>query len=144
MWRNLCAEVARTDLRPGDVPLLEALVVAKVRHTSAGMLIKKHGFFVETPYGLQKNPALAEERQCAILYDRLAQRLGLSPESRVRLNLMAIAGVSMLGSLRTMLDESVEAEMGDVMAAEMAETGDGSEVVDGEVVEDGETDGNSA
>lgn len=124
LWAAILQEVARHELRVGDLPLIEALCVAKYRHAEAGAYIRKHGavIFEEVPakfdeygnlvtpattIGPLKNPMLKEERDQAVLYDRLAQRLGLSPESRIRMDLMQVAGASLLVSLRKELDEVV-------------------------------------
>ena len=142
LWRVLLAEVARHELRAGDLPLLEAMFVAKVRHAQAGAYVRKHGpiIHIEEPpeydelgqlvrpavtIGPMRNPMLKEERDQAALYDRLAQRFGLSPEARIRLDLMQIAGASLLGSLRQSLDE---------LAGPRA-AAPGDEVIDAEYVE---------
>lgn len=137
LWHTILQEVARHELRAGDMPLIEAMFVAKVRHAQAGAYIKKHGAIIHEikpaefdecgnelqpclVIGPMKNPMLKEERDQAMLYDRLAQRLGLSPESRIRLDLMQIAGASLLGSLRKSLDELEDDEdEGDVIDAEL-------------------------
>jgi P27 family predicted phage terminase small subunit len=123
LWYTILGEVARHELRVGDLPLIEAMCVAKYRHGQAGLYVKKHGPIVETPFGPAKNPMLKEERDQAQLYDRLAQRLGLSPESRIRLDLMQIAGATMLGSLHKQVGELVENDLGP------------GEVIEGECVE---------
>ena len=125
-WCIITTDCATRGLRDSDVPSLEMLLVAKARHYQAGSFIKKYGVMVRGAYGPTKNPMLREERDQALLADRLLQRLGLSPEARVRLNLIQVAGMSMLGTLRQKLDAAVERDM--------AET----EFVDGMyVVEDG-------
>ena len=131
LWCTILQEVARHELRDGDLPLIEALCVAKVRHAQAGAYVKKFGLIIERPavfdedgnciqeaVGPVKNPLLKEERDQAMLYDRLAQRLGLSPESRIRLNLMQIAGATLLGSLRRSMNEAVDAELDGIIEAE--------------------------
>jgi P27 family predicted phage terminase small subunit len=115
LWRTILTEVARHELRAGDLPLIEAMFVAKVRHMQAGAHVKKNGVMVEqvlfvtddgTPVVREiVNPMLRVEREQALVYDRLAQRLGLSPEARIRLDLMQIAGATLLGSLRKSLEE---------------------------------------
>ena len=121
LWAMLLRECAVHELREGDVPLVEALCIAKFRHDQAGMEVRHEGLMVDTPFGRIRNPALKEERDQAVLYDRLAQRLGLSPESRVRLNLMAVAGATLLGSLRKTIDDAVDADLADVVDAEATE-----------------------
>lgn len=142
LWRLILAEVARHELRAADLPLIEAMFVAKVRHAQAGAYIKKHGVIIfevipaeldedgnvtktSVTIGPCRNPMLAEERQQAILYDRLAQRLGLSPEARIRLDLMQIAGATLLSSLKKGLDEVVDSELaaaeGEVEDAQLAD-----------------------
>jgi P27 family predicted phage terminase small subunit len=142
LWQVLLGEVARHELRAGDLPLLEAMFVAKVRHAQAGAYVRKHGpiIHIEEPpeydetgqlvrpavtIGPMKNPMLKEERDQAALYDRIAQRFGLSPEARIRLDLMQIAGASLLGSLRKSLDE----------VARTGTAAPGDEVIDAEIVE---------
>lgn len=121
LWTMLLREVAVHELREGDLPLLEALCVAKVRHSAAGMMIRRDGMMVDTPFGPVKHPMLKVEHDEAVLYDRLAQRLGLSPESRVRLNLMQVAGATLLGSLKKTIDDAVDADLADVVDAEATE-----------------------
>ncbi|MGO8684168.1 MAG: P27 family phage terminase small subunit [Thermoleophilia bacterium] len=122
LWQTMLAAVARSELRPEDLPLVEACCLAKYRHAEAGAFVKKWGLMVKGgPDGIKRNPMLEEERQQALLYDRLAQRLGLSPEARIRLNLIQIAGTTMLGSLRRRLDEVVEAELDDVIESEASD-----------------------
>ena len=109
LWAMLLREVAVHGMYEGDLPLLEALCVAKVRHSVAGMDVKKNGMIIDIVIGVDKagepivmkakNPMLKEERDQAVLYDRFAQRMGLSPEARVRLNLMKVAGAALLGGL---------------------------------------------
>jgi len=133
LWQTILQEVARHELRVGDLPLIEAMFVAKVRHSQAGALVKRQGFYVEKCVGFTKdgdpiylevkNPALKEERDQAVLYDKLAQRLGLSPESRIRLDLMQIAGATLLGTLKKSLEELTDEDQGE-------------EVIDAEVLEE--------
>jgi P27 family predicted phage terminase small subunit len=125
LWRTILSEVARHELRAGDLPLIEALCVAKYRHHAAGNYIRKHGMVVQTPFGPAKNPMLKEERDQAALYDKIAQRLGLSPESRVRLDLMQVAGATLLSSLKKTMQELVDGTVGD-----------DEDVVDGDAVEE--------
>jgi P27 family predicted phage terminase small subunit len=120
LWRMLLAEIARHELRAGDLPLVEAMFTAKVRHSQAGAHVKKYGLMAEqvlyvTEDGVPVvrqvvNPMLRVERDQAMLYDRLAQRLGLSPEARIRLDLMQIAGATLLGSLKKSLEEIADEE----------------------------------
>ena len=111
LWHDLLAEVARVELRPGDLPLVEACCVAKWRSIEAGLFVKKWGMMVRGgPDGMKLNPALAEERAQAMLYDRLAQRLSLSPEARVRLNIMKLGGMVMLSSMKSALQDSASIE----------------------------------
>ena len=119
LWQTMLAAVARSELRPEDLPLVEACAIAKYRHAEAGAFIKKWGLMVKGgPDGIKRNPMLEEERQQALLYDRLAQRLGLSPEARIRMHLMQIAGTSLLGSLQSKIAAAVEAELDDVIESE--------------------------
>jgi phage terminase small subunit len=78
---------------------------------------------VTTTQGKIRNPMLQEEREQAVLYDRLSQRMGLSPEARVRLNLMAVAGATLLGSLQKAQKEALDEEMPDVVDGEWVEVG---------------------
>ena len=52
---------------------------------------------------------------------RWATLMGLSPEARVRLNLMKVAGATLLGGLAKALSESVEDELGDFVEGEAVE-----------------------
>jgi P27 family predicted phage terminase small subunit len=104
LWRVICTEVARHELRQGDMPLVEQLCVAAYRHRQAALYINKHGLIVETEFGTARNPMLSVERESANLYLKLANALGLSPEARVRLDLMQIAGQSLLATLKAELD----------------------------------------
>ncbi len=104
LWRGMCVEIARHELRPGDLPLVEQLCVAALRHRQAAAYVKKHGLIVDTEFGPVRNPMLTLEQQSANLYLKLANSLGLSPEARVRLDLMQIAGQSLLASLKAELD----------------------------------------
>ena len=122
LWQGLVCEVARHELRTGDLPLAQACCVAAWRWREAGLFVKKWGPMVKDNFGgVKPNPMLGEERAQAILYDRLAQRLGLSPEARVRLNLMQIAGATLLGSLRKSIEDAVDEEIDDVVDAEAIE-----------------------
>jgi hypothetical protein len=102
--------------------LIESLLVAAYRRTQATLLVEQLGMLVRGPNGPMLNPALKEERQQALLYDRLAQRVGLCLESRVRLRLMEIAGASMLSALAREAQENSAADLDDVV------------VIDGRVV----------
>ncbi len=107
LWHVLLQEAAYAGgLRQGDLPSLEALCAAVVRHREAGMMIKKYGMMIGRPAvydgagnkikGEMRptvNPFLRQERDAAILIDRLAQRFGLSAESRIRLDLQKIVGM---------------------------------------------------
>jgi hypothetical protein len=121
LWQEILTEVARSELRRADLPLLESLLIAAYRRTQATLLVAQLGVLVRGPGGPVLNPALKEERNQALLYDRLAQRVGLSLESRVRLRLMELAGSSLLSALAR-------------EAQEAAATLEGVEVIDGEVV----------
>jgi P27 family predicted phage terminase small subunit len=121
LWRLFLREVSRTELREGDLPLVEAMCVAKYRHFRAGQIVKRRGMLMMTDWGPVKNPMLKEERDQAMLYDRLAQRLGLSPEARVHLNLMKIAGATLLGSLHEEMRRAVDREMDEVVEGEAEE-----------------------
>ena len=123
LWRLLLRGVAQTELRESDLPLLEAMCVAKFRHFKAGLYVKRRGMMVTTTQGKIRNPMLQEEREQAVLYDRLSQRMGLSPEARVRLNLMAVAGATLLGSLQKAQKEALDEEMPDVVDGEWVEVG---------------------
>jgi len=152
LWRVILEEVARHELRAADLPAVEALVVAKVRHTEAGMYVKKHGLMIYEPpvfdedgnvvsegVGPTKNPMLKVEREQALVYDRLAQRLGLSPEARIRLDLLQVSGASLLRTLRKNLDEAAAAEADEGDEVEYAELVEDAELVDDpELPEDGE------
>lgn len=122
LWQQLLQEIARTELRCADLPLIESLLVAAYRRTQATLLVEQLGMLVRGPNGPMLNPALKEERQQALLYDRLAQRVGLSLESRVRLRLMEIAGASMLSALAREAKENSATDL------------DGVVVIDGRVV----------
>jgi len=124
LWQQIVLEVARHELRAGDLLTAESLAIAKYRQLQAGLFVKKYGIMIRGPHGPMKNPMLKEERDQALVADRLLQRLGLSPEARLRMNLIQVAGLSMLGVLRKELDASVEADM--------AQEGfwDGYEIVD--------------
>ena len=111
LWQQIVQEVARHELRSGDLLTAESLAIAKWRQLQAGLFVKKYGLMVRGPHGPAKNPMLKEERDWTLVADRLLQRLGLSPEARVRMNLIQVAGLSMLGALRKELDASVEADM---------------------------------
>ena len=125
LWQTLLCEIARTELRAGDLPLVEDLMVAAYRRTQASLLVAKLGLLVKGPRGPVKNPMLKEERDWMMTYDRLAQRLGLSVESRVRLRLMEITGSSMLATLAREAEQQAAISLEDV------------EVIDGQVtVED--------
>ena len=142
LFRTICCEVARFELREGDLPLVEALCTAKVRHSQAGAYVRKYGIMIEHPpiwdtetdgdgqehrvlifpgAAPTKNPMLKEEREQAVTFDRIAARLGLSPESRIRLNLMQVAGATMLGSLRKALDQALDDELGEIIDGEATE-----------------------
>ena len=118
----MLGEIARTELRYADLPLIESLLIAAYRRTQATLLVGQLGMLVRGPNGPVLNPALKEERNQALLYDRLAQRVGLSLESRVRLRLMEIAGSSMLAALAREAEESTAAAL------------EGVVVIDGRVV----------
>ncbi len=105
-----------------DLPLIESLLIAAYRRTQATLLVAQLGMLVRGPNGPVLNPALKEERNQALLYDRLAQRVGLSLESRVRLRLMEIAGSSMLSALAREAKENTAAAL------------EGVVVIDGRVV----------
>ena len=125
LWQTLLSEIARTELRAGDLPLVEDLMVAAYRRTQATLLVTKLGLLVKGPRGPVKNPMLKEERDWIATYDRLAQRLGLSVESRVRLRLMEITGSSMLATLAREAEQQASMTLAEV------------EVIDGQVtVED--------
>lgn len=124
MWQSILCEIARHELRSGDLPLIEMLCLARFRHLQAGELIKVYGPLVKGPYGPTTNPMIKVERDQAMLYDRLAQRLGLSPEARIRLDLMQVAGSSLAASLRRSLEEGLEQP--------------GNEVIEGDVMEEDE------
>ena len=104
LWHSMCAEVARHELRTGDLPLVEQLCVAAYRHREAALYVQKHGLIVDTEFGPARNPMLTLEQQSANLYIKLADKLGLSPEARIRLDLMQITGQSLLASLKAELD----------------------------------------
>jgi len=104
LWRSMCVEVARHELRAGDLPLVEQLCIAAYRHRQAALYVQKHGLIVDTEFGPVRNPMLALEQQSAHLYLKLAATLGLSPEARIRLDLMQITGQSLLASLKAELD----------------------------------------
>ena len=97
-------------------------MVAAYRRTQASLLVAKLGLLVKGPHGPMRNPMLKEERDWMMIYDRLAQRLGLSVESRVRLRLMEITGSSMLATLAR------EAEQQAAISLE------GIEIIDGQVI----------
>ena len=111
LWQQILHEIARTELRAADLPLIESLLIAAYRRTQATLLVAQLGVLVRGPNGPVLNPALKEERNQALLYDRLAQRVGLSLESRVRLRLMEIAGSSMLAALAREAEESTAAAL---------------------------------
>jgi len=124
LWRTITTDAAAHDLRPGDVPILEMLLVATFRHQQAGQIVQKVGAMVKSTYGPMPNPMLAEERHQAALADRLAQRFALSPEARVRLDLLNVSGQMMLQTLNARLDVNVPADLS-------AYSGD---IIDGEYV----------
>ena len=116
LWQTLLAEVARSELRPGDVPTLEACFRACWRARQASAMIDKFGLMVKGgPDGVKVNPMIAVELKETAMFDRLAQRLGLSPEARVRLGLLQLAGMSLLGSLQGRLAAQVEAEVEELL-----------------------------
>jgi P27 family predicted phage terminase small subunit len=124
LWQVILQGLAGHDLRAEDMPLIEALVVAKWRHSEASAFVKKYGPMIKGPKGTPvRNPMLKEERDQAMLYDRLAQRFGLSLESRVRLELMRISGTSLLSCLRAELDAAVDEQLDAVIEAEAIESG---------------------
>lgn len=106
VWQHFCAELARHELRPTDLPMLEMCVVAAVRHAQASAHIKEHGLFLDTPFGPMKNPHLTIEKDSAATYLKLSAALGLSPEARIRLDLMQVAGQSLLHTLAKELDDA--------------------------------------
>lgn len=114
LWQQIVQEVARHELRRGDLLTAESLAIAKYRQLQAGLFVKKYGVMIRGPHGPVKNPMLKEERDQALVADRLLQRLGLSPEARLRMNLIQVAGLSMLGVLRQELDASVERDMAEM------------------------------
>jgi len=127
LWRILIGEVSRHELRQGDLMTLEQCIVAKYRAVRAGEIIKRDGMMVKDRFGEPKpHPMLAEERQQAILCDRLSQRLGLSPEARVRLDLMQIAGANLGASFAKQLKELSQApapkDAGDVIDGELVKS----------------------
>jgi phage terminase small subunit len=126
LWQQIIQEVARHELRCGDLLTAESLAIAKYRQLQAGLFVKKYGIMIRGPHGPLKNPMLKEERDQALVADRLLQRLGLSPEARLRRNLIQVAGLSMLGVLRSELEAAVEADMAAVGLVE------GCVIVDGE------------
>lgn len=111
LWQQIVGEVARHELCRGDLLTAESLAIAKYRQLQAGLFVKKYGIMIRGPHGPLKNPMLKEERDQALLADRLLQRLGLSPEARLRMNLIQVAGLSMLGVLREEVDAVVEKDM---------------------------------
>jgi P27 family predicted phage terminase small subunit len=146
LWQVLLQEISHQGmLRAADIPTIEALCVAIIRHREAGMHIRKYGMMIERPAvfdesgnRLQReiaptpNPFLRQERDAALLIDRLSQRFGLSPESRIRLDLLKLAGTSMLGALRRELDRTVADEMGEVVDGDVIDVDDddaGADVV---------------
>ena len=134
LWRDILQEVARHELRVGDLPLVESVCVAAYRKGQAGADVKKNGIWLEQVLFCNeetgeavvrrvKNPMLKEERDQAMLHDRLCQRLGLSPESRIRLNLMQVAGLTLGAQLGKELDAAVKERLARV------------DVIDGQYVE---------
>lgn len=137
IWKTLLCEAARHELRLADIQTnLEPLFVAIVRRREASEYIRKQGLMIVTPaikdpYSgdtlvaerCTKNPMLKEERDQSVLIDRLAQRVGFSLESRIRLDLMKAATGSFVALLARELEKAVSG------------TGD-AEVIDGEVIEE--------
>jgi phage terminase small subunit len=139
LWCDLLREVARTELRVGDLPGLESICVAAYRKGQAGRDIKRNGIWIDQVLFVDesgvaltkriKNPMLKEERDQAMLLDRLSQRFGFSPESRVRLKLMELAGDAIGVSLSRELEGLVSDRMARVHKV------DGEYVIDGEATE---------
>lgn len=127
-WRVIVMDCATRGLRAADVAVLEMFMIAKYRHRQAGQVVKKYGLMVKGNYGPVPNPMLAEERHQAALADRLAQRFALSPEARVRLDLLNVSGQMMLQTLNARLD----AYESDDLSAYSGEIIDGVHVVEEE------------
>jgi hypothetical protein len=111
-----------------------------------GMVIERPAVFDEAGHRIQReilptpSPFLRQERDAALLIDRLSQRFGLSPESRIRLDLLKLAGTSMLGQLRREIDRAADEELAAMDAeAVRVRTAHGETVIevgdDGTVVE---------
>ena len=106
LWRVVCGELADRGLTASDLPLVEMLVVSAVRNREARAAVARTGVLLKNPDGrLVANPMLKVEKETAATYLRLAETLGLSPASRVRLGLMRIAGESMLMSIAKAVQE---------------------------------------
>jgi len=96
LWDRAIVELAPRGLNAGDLPLVEMLVIAAHRNRQAREIVAQLNMFVEGDKGPVVNPMLKVEKETTATYLRLAETLGLSPASRVRLGLMQIAGESML------------------------------------------------
>ena len=98
LWRIVREELAGRGLTASDLPLVEMLVVTAARNRDARAAVTKAGVLLKDAKTgrLVANPMLKVEKETAATYLRLAETLGLSPASRVRLGLMQIAGQSML------------------------------------------------
>ena len=125
VWDALASELAvlRT-WHDSDETLLRRCVVAAFRALQAEQLVETHGVLVKGLHGPIVNPALKVERDSTATYIRLAESLGLSPTSRMRLGLQRMTGMSALATL--------QAEVAAVTAArrDSADTDNDDEYVD--------------
>lgn len=103
-WRLMVAELtAMRLLHESDLPMLEMLVIAALRHRQASEVIERAGVLVKGQRGPLVNPALKAERDAAPQYQRLSEALGLSPAARLRFGLARLSGESLVFSLRDRL-----------------------------------------
>jgi P27 family predicted phage terminase small subunit len=113
LWTTVCSELAPRGLTTAQLPLVEMLVKAMLRHRQAGKAVEKYGVMI--PYRVggsvrgMPNPMLRVEKDSAATYLRLAETLGLSPAAQVRLGLMQVAGQSMLLTIAERVARAVAA-----------------------------------
>lgn len=85
-WGKVVPELERLGmLALVDSPSLEAYCDAIAVMREARREIKKHGIMTEGERGYVKNPAVAIQKEAALLVRQFAAEFGLTPSARVRL-----------------------------------------------------------
>jgi P27 family predicted phage terminase small subunit len=108
MYVTICTELAAT-LRPTDLAAVKTLCETAYYSRCAAEYIAEHGVMIAVDVfdrqgevvgtATRPNPALKIHKETSATYLRLADALGLTPSSRMRLGLMKIVGASLLSQL---------------------------------------------